>query len=143
MDIGETRAFFRYEDLATEIIEGTVERVVYTGTSVQIIEYHFPPNKTFAVHKHNDNEQMGYVISGHMEFMVGGEERLLGPGDFYHALIGMMHGARTLDEPAVLLDMFAPPRGDILEYSNRWSEVPKRGKTGKAGKAAKAAKKSA
>jgi quercetin dioxygenase-like cupin family protein len=123
MDTGSPRAFFRFEDLATEIVEGTVERVIYTSTSLQVIEYHFPPNKRFAAHKHDDNEQMGYVVSGHVEFVVGGEERVLGPGDFYHAIIGVMHGARTLDEPAVLVDVFAPPRKDILEYSNRWLEV--------------------
>ena len=128
MDIGEPRSFFRFEDLKTEVVEGNVERIVYTGTSVQVIEYHFPPNKTFTAHKHDDNEQMGYVVSGRMGFLVGEEERVLGPGDFYHALIGVMHNAWTFDEPAVLVDMFAPPRRDILEFSNRWRKTRKRKK---------------
>lgn len=124
MDETRLRAFFDFDDLRTEIVEGDVERVVYTGEKLQVMEYRFPAHKTFAAHKHDENEQMGYVVRGTMGFMVGDEERTLGPGDFYHARIGEVHSAWTFDEPAVLIDVFAPPRDDILEYSNDWVEVP-------------------
>lgn len=120
MDTERFRAFFDFDDLRTEIVEGNVERVVYTGEKLQIIEYHFPANKRFTAHKHDANEQMGYLVKGRMEFVVGDEQRLLHPGDFYHARIGVVHNAWTFDEPSVLLDVFAPPRDDILEASNVW-----------------------
>ena len=129
MDIGEQRPFFRFKDLKVEVVEGNVDRVVYSGTSLQLIEYHFPPNKRFTAHKHDDNEQMGYLVSGRMGFAVGDEERVLGPGEFYHASIGVMHSAWTFDEPAVLVDVFAPPRRDILEVSNRWVKAAKSTRT--------------
>ena len=105
--------FFRMTDLSRDTVEGAVERYIYTGSQLQAIEYHFPAHKVFPVHKHEHHEQMGYLVSGKMGFMVGGVERILSPGDFYHAPIGVDHNAWTLDEPAVLLDFFAPPRLDL------------------------------
>ena len=43
------------------------------------------------------------------------EERILHPGDFYRAPIGVEHNAWTLEEPSVLLDLFAPPREDLIK----------------------------
>lgn len=106
--------FFNYDDLTPETVEGDVERVIYTGKNIQIIEYHFPPNKVFPVHKHDIEEQMGYLIKGKMGFCVDGEEKILEAGDYYHAKIGVDHNAWTFDEPAVLLDIFSPPREDLI-----------------------------
>jgi len=107
------RKFFNASDLKVETVEGNVQRCIYTGSNIQIVEYHFPANKTFPAHKHDIHEQMGYLVSGKMEFTVGGETKLLKPGDYYHAPIGVLHNTRTLDEPAVLLDIFSPPRDDL------------------------------
>lgn len=116
------RSFFRFDNLKTEIVEGNVERVVYTGKNLQIVEYHFPAGKRFTAHKHDEHEQMGYLAQGRMGFVVGDEERILVPGDFYHAQIGQMHNAWTFEEPSVLIDVFSPARDDILECSNIWRE---------------------
>ena len=115
MEKGELTYFFNASDLDTEIVEGNVERVIYTGENMQVIEYHFPPNKTFPAHLHDKHEQMGYLVKGKMGFKVGGIEKILSPGDFYHAPIGVEHNAWTFDEPAVLLDFFAPPREDLMK----------------------------
>jgi quercetin dioxygenase-like cupin family protein len=115
MGEGKITYFFNASDLEPEIVEGDVERVIYTGKNLQTIEYHFPPNKTFPAHSHDQHEQMGYLVKGKMGFKVGGVEKILSPGDFYHAPIGVEHNAWTFDEPAVLLDFFAPPREDLMK----------------------------
>ncbi len=120
MDPSTFRYFFNAADLETEVILGDVRRVVYTSNLVQLMEYRFPPNKSMDVHQHDDHDQIGYVISGRIVLVIDGVERELGPGDIYHAPAGVPHGAWTLDEPAVMIDVFGPPRDDILEYSNRW-----------------------
>lgn len=107
------RKFFNASELKKEIVEGNVERCIYTGENIQLVEYHFPPRKTFPPHKHDDHEQMGYLVSGTMEFTIGGETRLLQAGDYYHAPVGTLHNTRTLDEAAVLIDVFSPPRDDL------------------------------
>ena len=122
MDPTTSRAFFRWDDLATDVVEGDVERVVYSASRIQLIEYRFPANRSMAVHEHATEEQIGYVISGHIALTIDGVEKVLGPGDFYHAAPGVPHGARTLDEPAVMLDVFGPPRADLMAISNVWKE---------------------
>lgn len=96
-----------------EMLEDGVERYIYTGSNIQVVEYHFPPNRTFPEHKHDETEQMGYLISGKMGFRIGGEERVLTPGEYYHAPVGVLHSAWTMEEASVLLDIFSPPRIDL------------------------------
>ncbi len=123
MESSDMRAFFGFDDLKTEVVEGSVERVVYTGTNLQIVEYRFPPHKNFRAHSHDDNEQMGNPAKGRMGFKVGDQERVLRPGDLYHARIGQTHSAWAFEEPSVLLDVFAPPREDLLDHSNVWIDA--------------------
>lgn len=106
--------FFNRDDMKKEIVEGDVTRFIYTGANIQIVEYHFPPNKTFPPHVHDSHEQMGYLVKGKMGFKVDGVESILLPGDYYHAGIGVEHNAWTFEEPSVLIDIFSPPREDLI-----------------------------
>ena len=115
MDKDKIKKFFNVSDIETEIVEGNVERFIYTGEHLQVIEYHFPPNKKFTMHKHDENEQMGYLVSGKMGFIVDGEEKIIYPGDYYHAPVGVEHNAWTYEEPSVLIDFFGPPREDLIK----------------------------
>ena len=96
-----------------EVVEGDVLRRIYTGTNLQVVEYNFPANKVFPAHSHDIHEQMGYLVSGRMGFRIGGKTKDLLPGNWYHAPAGVEHNAWTYDEPAVLLDIFSPPRDDL------------------------------
>ncbi len=109
------KIYFNSKDLEPETVEGDVVRYTYTGKNIQTVEYHFPPNKTFPAHKHDIHEQMGYLVKGKMGFKIGDEEKILLPGDYYHAPIGTMHNAWTFDEPSVLLDIFSPIREDLVK----------------------------
>lgn len=97
-----------------ELMDDGVERYIYSGSHMQVVEYHFPPNRTFPEHKHDTIEQMGYLISGKMGLKIGSEEKILMPGEFYHAPVGVLHSAWNLEEASVLLDIFSPPREDLL-----------------------------
>lgn len=107
------KLFFNASDMRKETVEGDVVRHIYTGANLQVVEYHFPAGKVFPPHAHEAHEQMGYLVSGRMGFRVGGTERDLLPGDWYHAPIGVEHNAWTYGEPSVLLDIFSPPREDL------------------------------
>lgn len=107
--------FFNETQLTSEIVEGDVTRFIYTGENLQIVIYHFPPNKTFPIHSHTIHEQMGFLYKGKMGFKVGDETRDLLPGDFYRAPIGIDHNAWTYDEPSILIDIFSPIREDLVK----------------------------
>jgi len=106
--------FFNRENMHKEVVEGDVVRYIYTGRNLQAVEYHFPAGKTFPPHSHETHDQMGYLVSGKMGFRVDGRERTLLPGDWYYAPAGAEHNAWTYDEPSVLLDIFSPPREDLI-----------------------------
>lgn len=65
------------------------------------------PNHT---HPH---EQAGIVIEGEMEMGIGGEVRVLKPGDMYIIPGGVEHYARCGDKSAKALDIFSPVREEF------------------------------
>ena len=74
------------------------------------------------LHHHVDNEQLGIVMRGKLDFRIGGpdvEERvILGPGEVYLAPREVWHGDSVFigdDEygECWILDVFAPPRDDL------------------------------
>ncbi len=71
------------------------------------------------LHKHDDNEQLGIIMRGTLDFRIGTEDdherKVLGAGDFYLAPPGVWHGESVFvgdDEygEVWILDVFAPPR---------------------------------
>lgn len=62
-------------------------------------------------HSHH-HEQMGMMISGHLEFTIGGVTRFVGPGDIWRIPGGVVHTVRAVGGPAVALDVFHPIRED-------------------------------
>lgn len=109
--------YFDREHMHRQELEGGVVRYIYSGAKLQLVEYHFPANASFPLHHHDVEEQMGMVVSGKMGFEVGGKVQTLKAGQYYHAPVGTPHRAWTEDEPVVLLDIFSPPRPDLMQNS--------------------------
>ncbi len=63
------------------------------------------------MHSHH-HEQMGMMISGRLEFTIGGVTRVLGPGDCWRIPGHVPHTVRAIDGPAIALDVFHPVRDD-------------------------------
>jgi quercetin dioxygenase-like cupin family protein len=83
------------------------------GQALMLSMVTFEPDSVVPDHAH-PHEQMGVMISGRLEFTVGGVTRVLGPGDFWRILGGVVHRVRAIDGPAVALDVFHPIREDYL-----------------------------
>ncbi len=83
------------------------------GTSMMISVVTFEPDSAVPDHSHH-HEQMGMMVSGRLEFTVGGITRTLGPGDIWRIPGGVVHGVRAVDGPAVAIDVFHPIREDYL-----------------------------
>ena len=66
-------------------------------------------NATLPKHNH-PHEQGGIVLEGELEFMIGGETRLLHPGDLYIIPGGVDHEVQVGGTPAKVLDIFSPVR---------------------------------
>ncbi len=64
-----------------------------------------PPHRHF-------HEQMGMGLAGEFELVIGGEARVIRPGDVYLIPSEVEHSATAVGGPARALDIFSPPRED-------------------------------
>jgi quercetin dioxygenase-like cupin family protein len=51
-------------------------------------------------------------VEGRAIFIIGGEEKILQPGDFYRIPGNVRHKVIALDQPVRALDIFCPVRED-------------------------------
>jgi len=90
-----------------------VEIRTTAGDGLMLSVVAFEPGSVVLEHAH-PHEQMGILISGRLEFTVGGVTRILGPGDIWRIPGGVLHRAVAVGGPAVALDAFHPIREDYL-----------------------------
>jgi quercetin dioxygenase-like cupin family protein len=63
-------------------------------------------------HTHADHADSFYVLEGEVEFRVGDEPRIAGPGTFLSAPPGSVHGFRVAGpDPIRCLNLHTPPGG--------------------------------
>jgi quercetin dioxygenase-like cupin family protein len=98
---------------STHAIFPGIEIRTNAGGSMMFSVVTFEPGSVVPDHAH-PHEQMGILLSGQLEFTVGGLTRRLGPGDLWKIPGGVVHAVRALDGPAVALDVFHPIREDYL-----------------------------
>jgi quercetin dioxygenase-like cupin family protein len=108
---------YRHGELElTEVRPGLFGAVI-EGDKSTLVRWEFPPGQPrTGIHSHDEHEQYGIMLAGRIELEIDGEAIELGTGDIYWVPPGTPHG-RTLvlgDEPAVVLDVFVPPRSEYV-----------------------------
>jgi quercetin dioxygenase-like cupin family protein len=68
----------------------------------------FEPGAVVPLHSH-PHEQCGTVLEGELSFTIGGETRIVRPGELYIIPGGVEHSA-TADAYVKVLDVFSPVR---------------------------------
>lgn len=74
------------------------------------------PNSVVPQH-HHVNEQLGFVITGSIEFTVDGVTRSCGPGESWRILSNVPHSAVAGPSGAVVAEVYSPVRED-------WEALP-------------------
>ena len=86
-----------------------IKRVAGELMKAGLVTYHkghgAPP------HYHPRDEQFILVLEGRRYFILGEEERVVGPGDLVHIPRNTRHGGRSLDERCVMF-VVKSPAGD-------------------------------
>ena len=103
-----------------QVFDGIRARRV-EGERITLAIVELDPGAVVPEHRHA-HEQNGMVITGHMTFRVGDEERALGPGGTWRILGDVPHAATAGPEGAVVIDVFSPIRAD-------WEALPVLGPT--------------
>jgi quercetin dioxygenase-like cupin family protein len=117
-----------FDDLkALEVIQiwDTVAARAVHGERQSLAVVELDPNALVPEHRH-ENEQLGIVISGSLQFRIENETRQLGPGETWTIPANVPHEVTAGPRGAVVIDVFAPVRADweALEHSRprepRW-----------------------
>jgi quercetin dioxygenase-like cupin family protein len=92
------------------LAEGLTARAV-NGTRITMALVDLEPNAKSPDH-HHENEQLGFVLEGSIEFRIGSDTRTLHAGDSYVIPSHVPHQATAGAEGATVVDIFAPVRAD-------------------------------
>ena len=112
-----TPHWVKWEEMPWDVVNDQISRRVVVRTRMMMVMYRFAPGLEWPEETH-EAEQAGYIVRGTLELTLPAEQNtvLLGPGDGY--LIGSMvpHSWRTLNEEALFVDVFSPPRTELIEH---------------------------
>ncbi len=104
--------FGSLDQIEEEQITDKIARRVLAGERGMIVWWRMKAGAHAAAHTH-PHEQIVWLIDGKMDFRVGDERQVCGPGDVVVIPGGVEHEAWFTEDTAVV-DVFAPPREDFL-----------------------------
>lgn len=95
-----------------EAIEGILRKTLVFGENSLLTEFILKKGKILPRHQH-PQEQVGYLVSGHIILHIGQEEYDILPGDSWAILGNVEHSADILED-SVAIEIFSPVREDYL-----------------------------
>ena len=110
-----TKGIQALRNLPEEKISDQITRRILVGEKEMIVWWSMKAGAHAAAHKH-PHEQAFWVISGRMDFRLGGERRMCQAGDVGVVPGGVEHEA-WFPEDTEVMDVFSPPREDFLPGS--------------------------
>jgi quercetin dioxygenase-like cupin family protein len=92
-----------------------------TGQSIMMFEEIVPPGTKSTHHLHHDSDEVAYVLSGEVTFMIGGEVSVGGPGAVAFMPRGVAHSWKSTGaESGKVLFLYTPARaGGLIEEQRR------------------------
>ena len=92
-----------------------------TGDSIMIFEETVPAGTKSTFHLHHDSDEVAYVLSGEVTFMIGDEVTVGGPGAYAFMPRGVPHAWKSTGaETGRVLFLYTPAKaGGLLEEQHR------------------------
>ena len=108
-------AGIKWSEMNWEEVNDHIRRKVVMKDRLMMVLYRFGPYQVWPVETHRA-EQGGYVLRGKIELSLplSRKKTLLRPGDGYLIATNIPHSWKTLEEETILLDIFSPPRKELL-----------------------------
>jgi quercetin dioxygenase-like cupin family protein len=117
---------YQWDTLPKEVVRPGVERAGFSGDNVLMVMNWLEPGMETQPHSHLF-EQLAYVVSGRMKFVVGDEVFEAAAGSMIRIPPNIEHYGEPIgDEPVLNLDVFSPIREDykhLVEYQQSDFEV--------------------
>jgi quercetin dioxygenase-like cupin family protein len=104
-----------WRQIPWEAVNDNISRKVVIGERLMMIYYRFQPFQQWPTETHAA-EQCGYILKGKIILRLddGKQELQLGPGDGYLIASNRAHSWQVLDEEVQLVDVFSPPRKELI-----------------------------
>jgi quercetin dioxygenase-like cupin family protein len=110
--------FFTLNQLTTKELAPGVDVKAFSGEKMTLTLFRMAPGAAIPEHAH-PHEQMGTVLEGAIELIVGEEKRQVSQGDCWQIPANVVHTGRALDKPCQVLEFFSPPREDYASITGR------------------------
>jgi quercetin dioxygenase-like cupin family protein len=98
------------------VAPGIRMRTLCFGSTTLMTEFRLRQGHTLPIHAH-PQEQIGYLVSGHIVLTIGEETHDVLAGDSWCITGGVEHGAEVLQD-AVAVEVFSPVREDYLPHGS-------------------------
>ncbi|MBW1973778.1 MAG: hypothetical protein DRG20_02150 [Deltaproteobacteria bacterium] len=110
------QSWIKWDQIEWEIVNENISRKVVIREKIMMVMYKFKPNVVWPEEKH-EAEQGGYIIDGKIILRLPDEKKevLLSKGDGYLIGSNMSHSWETLDEDVIFIDIFSPPRKELIK----------------------------
>lgn len=112
MDKNDIDWIFNRNSDKKAIVRNLTEQIktrIFVGKGSMLSFVTIPPHTQGSIHKHPE-EQWGVLLEGTCLRMQEDQEFEMRIGDFWYTPGNVLHGIRTTDQQAFILDIFSPPR---------------------------------
>ena len=113
--VGAAR-LFRWAEMEPEQMNPLLTRQFCSGEQAMIGRILLKKGCVVPEHSH-PNEQLAYIVSGALEFVVDGVTQVVSAGEVLVIPANVPHSATALEDTEDL-DLFAPPRQDWIEQKD-------------------------
>lgn len=109
---------YRWADIPGETINSTIVRKYITSDRVTVAQFELKQGGIVPRHSH-ENEQVTMVLSGALQFDVGGQRLTVRAGEVMQLPPGIEHEVHVLAD-AVVIDVFSPVRQDWIDRTDTY-----------------------
>jgi quercetin dioxygenase-like cupin family protein len=111
--IGGEKLFYQSSDEDyIEAREGILRKTLVWGEEALLSEYILEGGSILPVHKHPE-EQLGYLVAGHIILYIDGEKCEAYPGDSWAIPANVEHSADIIED-SIAIEIFSPVRREYL-----------------------------
>lgn len=93
-------------------LEGIDRKTLVRGEKSLLTEFRMEKGSQLPLHKH-PQEQVGYLVAGHIVLYIGNVQYDICPGDSW-AILGDVEHAADILEDSIAIEIFSPIREDYL-----------------------------
>ena len=105
-------SYFLLKDMDTKQPAEGVEIRVIPGERMTMAFFYLEPGAKIPEHAH-PHEQIGTVLKGSIELVIGEEKRVVEPGCAYRVPPNVPHSGVCGESSSEVLEVFSPPREDL------------------------------